>query len=130
MFPFNIQIEAPSALEENLGTADVLRRAYREGWIKGDIVVLPCDLITDLDPNELVKIWMVENAGFDCDMGKRNIDYANCREDDERRGGLGIWYDARGEGQIKGQGTFHHFATSLIKLKIDRNRFLGPGPAS
>ncbi|KAI5851437.1 nucleotide-diphospho-sugar transferase [Morchella snyderi] len=124
MFPFNIQVEAPSALDENLGTADVLRRAYREGWITGDIAVLPCDLITDLDPNELVKIWMVENAGFDCDMGKRNVDYANCREDDERRGGLGIWYDVRGEGQIKGQET------DFLALAPHREPSLGSTPES
>lgn len=75
----------------------------------GDFVVLPCDLVTDLEAQEVAKMWMVDQAGFDADMGKRGRRNTTAREDDGgRRGGFGVWYEAKGaEGSVKGQGESH-----------------------
>lgn len=101
-----IQVEPASSLNDNLGTADVLRIAYRKGWIKGDFAVLPCDLVTNLDAQEVAQLWMVEQAGFDGDMGQRSRRSQKGGDGDEgRRGGLGVWYETRGEGAVKGQET-------------------------
>lgn len=100
-----IQLEASSPLDDNLGTADVLRVAHRNGWITSDFVVLPCDLVTDIEPEEVMRIWMVDQAGFDGDMGNRGRRSSMAGEDDGgRRGGLGVWYETKGEGAVKGQG--------------------------
>lgn len=101
-----IQVEPASSLNENLGTADVLRIAYKKGWIKTDFAVLPCDLVTNLDAQEVAQLWMVEQAGFDADMGLRSRKSCKAGDADEgRRGGLGVWYETRGEGAVKGQET-------------------------
>lgn len=101
-----IQAEPASSLNDNLGTADVLRIAYKKGWIKSDFAVLPCDLVTNLDAQEVAQLWMVEQAGFDSDMGLRSRKSRKVGDADEgRRGGLGVWYETRGEGSVKGQET-------------------------
>lgn len=71
-----------------------------------DFVVLPCDLVTDLEAQEVAKMWMVDQAGFDADMGRRGRRNTTVREDDGgRRGGFGIWYETKGvDGSVKGQG--------------------------
>lgn len=49
---------------------------------------------------------MVEQAGFDSDMGLRSRRSRKVGDADEgRRGGLGVWYETRGEGAVKGQET-------------------------
>lgn len=101
-----MQAEPASSLNDNLGTADVLRIAYKKGWIKTDFAVLPCDLVTNLDAQEVAQLWMVEQAGFDSDMGLRSRKSRKVGDADEgRRGGLGVWYETRGEGAVKGQET-------------------------
>lgn len=117
-FPAAIQVEAPSSLDENLGTADVLRLAYNHGWIAGDFVVLPCDLVTDLEAEEVVKMWMIDQAGFDANISRRAR--KSTREDDGgRRGCLGVWYETKGvEGAIKGQGRLHFFYPLLLLLNL------------
>lgn len=101
----DIRVESPSSLDECLGTADVIRIAHRKGWINGDFAVLPCDLVTTIDAQEVVEMWMVEQAGFDSDLGRRpRMSEKVGDADDGRRGGLGIWYETRGEGAYKGMG--------------------------
>ncbi|CAZ86116.1 unnamed protein product [Tuber melanosporum] len=101
-----IRVESPSSLNDNLGTADVIRIAHKKGWIHGDFAVLPCDLVTTMDSQEVMEMWMVEQAGFDSDMGRRpRLSKKAGDADDGRRGGLGIWYETRGEGATKGMET-------------------------
>lgn len=75
----------------------------------GDFVVLPCDLITDLEAQQVAKMWMVDQAGFDSDLGGRGKKNTAAREDDGgRRGGFGVWYETNSvEGAAKGQGEIH-----------------------
>ncbi|RPA89868.1 hypothetical protein L873DRAFT_1671570 [Choiromyces venosus 120613-1] len=101
-----IRVESPSSLNDNLGTADIIRIAHKKGWIHGDFAVLPCDLITTMDSQEVMEMWMVEQAGFDSDMGRRpRLSKKAGDADGGRRGGLGIWYETRGEGATKGMET-------------------------
>ena len=100
-----IRVESPSSLNDNLGTADVIRIAHKKGWIHGDFAVLPCDLVTTVDSQKVMEMWMVEQAGFDSDMGRRpRLSKKAGDADDGRRGGLSIWYETRGEGATKGMG--------------------------
>lgn len=101
-----VQVEAASSLEDNLGTADVLRVAHQKGWLTSDLAVLPCDLITNLEPARVAELWMVMQAGFDSDLGRRSRMAKHPSDgEDGRRGMLGLWYEAMGEGAIKGQET-------------------------
>lgn len=62
--------------------------------------------MTNLDAQEVTQLWMVEQAGFDSDMGMRSRKSRKVGDADEgRRGGLGVWYETRGEGWVKGQET-------------------------
>jgi len=112
-----IRVESPSSLNDNLGTADVIRVAHKKGWIHGDFAVLPCDLVTTVDSQKVMEMWMVEQAGFDSDMGRRpRLSRKAGDADDGRRGGLSIWYETRGEGATKGMGMFCLFENGLLDL--------------
>lgn len=103
----------------------MLRLAYQHGWITGDFVVLPCDLVTNLNPKEMVEMWMADQAGFDANMSNRDRDLTAREDDGGRRGGLGVWYETKGvEGAVKGQGEIflYHLLSFRNILKTNRNR--------
>ncbi|KAF8477329.1 hypothetical protein BDZ91DRAFT_787895 [Kalaharituber pfeilii] len=98
-----IQFEAPSSLNDNLQSADILRIAHSKGWIKGDFVLLPCDIVAQgLGLQQLAQVWMVEQAAFG---GGGSIIRNGEDGRDGRRGPLGVWYGVGGEGAVKGQET-------------------------
>jgi translation initiation factor eIF-2B subunit gamma len=103
-------IVAPKDLTHETGTSDLFRLPEVQTAIKGDFVVLPCDLICELDGTSLADAWMVEQGGFagatgglDGDGGK--IASGPGGERLGRRGGLGVWYQTKGEGSKKGEET-------------------------
>jgi translation initiation factor eIF-2B subunit gamma len=101
-----VQVEAASAFDDNLGTADVIRVAYNKGWLNSDFAVVPCDLVTNLEGSRLAELWMVAQASFDADLGRRSRKYRTAGDgEDGRRGGLIVCYDTLGEGAVKGQET-------------------------
>jgi len=101
-----IQAEEASSINDNLGTADVLRIAFQKGWLNSDFSVIPCDLVTNLEGHRLAELWMVLQAGFDADLGRRSRRHRAAGDGvDGRRGGLVVCYDAMGEGAVKGQET-------------------------
>jgi translation initiation factor eIF-2B subunit gamma len=104
-----VQVEAASSLNDNLGTADVIRVAYKKGWLNSDFTVLPCDLVTSLEGHKLAELWMVTQAGFDADLGRRSRKHRSAGDrdaaDNGRRGALTVAYDTMGEGAMKGQET-------------------------
>ncbi|KAI5804604.1 hypothetical protein EDC01DRAFT_716098 [Geopyxis carbonaria] len=111
-----IQTEAASDINDNLGTADVLRVAYKNGWLNSDFAVLPCDLVTNLEGSKLAELFMVTQAGFDGDLGRRSRKSASAGDgEDGRRGGLAVWYDTMGEGAIKGQETDFVITSPIAK---------------
>lgn len=108
----NPQIEAPSSLNDNLQSADVLRAAHSKKWIKGDFVVLPCDLVAQgMGLQQIAQVWMVEQAAFGGGgSGCRNGEDGR----DGRRGVLGVWYGVGGEGAVKGQGEDYTLAGVVL----------------
>jgi len=53
---------APKDLDQNTGTAQIFRLPEVKDIIKGNFLVLPCDLICELGGENLVEAWMVKEA--------------------------------------------------------------------
>lgn len=67
--------------------------------ITQDFVILPCDLVSDVDGLSLLEAWMVTQSGFGAATGGltedgRPIPLGSGGEKIGRRGGLGVWYSA------------------------------------
>lgn len=103
-------IVAPRDLTHETGTSDLFRLPEVQSAIKGDFIVLPCDLICELDGTGLADAWMVEQGGFagatgGLDGDGSKIAFGAGGERLGRRGGLGVWYQTKGEGSKKGEET-------------------------
>jgi translation initiation factor eIF-2B subunit gamma len=102
-------ILAPEGLTHASGTGDLFRLPEVQAAVKGDFIVLPCDLVCELDGTSLVDAWMVEEAGLGAATGglgdSGELPMGVGGEKLGRRGGLGVWYQTKGEGSIKGQET-------------------------
>ncbi|KAL6707495.1 Translation initiation factor eIF-2B subunit gamma [Coniothyrium glycines] len=103
-------ILAPKDLTHETSTGDLFRLPEVQAVIKGDFIVLPCDLVCELDGTSLLDAWMVEqgglagaSGGLDHNGGK--IPFSAGGEKHGRRGGLGVWYQTKGEGTKKGAET-------------------------
>lgn len=100
---------APKDLTHETGTGHLFRLPEVQDAIKGDFIVLPCDIVCELDGTALADAWMVEEAGLGAasgglkDTGKIPIGVGG--EKLGRRGGLGVWYQTKGEGSKKGEET-------------------------
>ncbi|ORY59953.1 putative eukaryotic translation initiation factor EIF-2B subunit 3 [Pseudomassariella vexata] len=79
------ELLAPENLDENTGTAEILRLPEVRAKVTTDFLVLPCDLVCELGGDKLLQTWMVRAA----DRSALN--------DGSRRGsgGLGVWYDTK-----------------------------------
>ncbi|KAI9766889.1 MAG: hypothetical protein M1840_006186 [Geoglossum simile] len=100
---------APQGLTQNTGTAELFRLPEVRAIVTGDFIVLPCDLISELGGEGLLEAWMVLQAGLGgvtdgVGIGNSSKMSLNGKRGG-RRGGVGVWYDIRGEGGIKGQET-------------------------
>lgn len=103
-------ILAPKDLTHETGTGDLFRLPEVQNKIKGDFLVLPCDIICELEGTSLVDAWMIEQGGFAGASGGllengSNIAFGAGGEKGGRRGGLGVWYQTKEEGSKKGQET-------------------------
>ncbi|OCL10167.1 hypothetical protein AOQ84DRAFT_353667 [Glonium stellatum] len=102
-------ILAPEGLTHQTGTGEIFRLPEVQATITGDFIVLPCDLVCELDGASLVETWMVEEAGLGGATGGRKETRSATMgiggEKIGRRGGLGVWYQTKGEGSIKGEET-------------------------
>ncbi|CAO2652493.1 Nn.00g007760.m01.CDS01 [Neocucurbitaria sp. VM-36] len=103
-------ILAPKDLTHETGTGDLFRLPEVQSAIKGDFIVLPCDLVCELDGTALADAWMVEQGGFAGASGGLNengsrVPFGAGGEKLGRRGGLGVWYETKGEGSRKGEET-------------------------
>lgn len=103
-------IVAPKALIHETSTGDLFRLPEVQSAIKGDFIVLPCDLVCELDGTALADAWMVEQGGLAGASGGLNgygskIASGAGGEKLGRRGGLGVWYQTKGEGSRKGEET-------------------------
>ena len=112
-------ILSPENLSQNTPTAEILRHPRVQAAITGDFLVLPCDLVCELPGESLVEAWMIQQGG----LGGASLDsddYKGPRmglggETGGRRGGLGVWFETRGEDSTKGTETDFMITTSLRK---------------
>ena len=109
---------APVDLDQNTGTAQIFRLPEVREVVKGDFIVLPCDLVCELGGETLLESWMVKEAGLGgATGGSREFTgpkMAIGGEKGGRRGGLGVWYETKTETPIKGEET-DFIATSPIE---------------
>ena len=113
------KILAPQALDENTGTAQLLRLAEVREHVTGDFLVLPCDLVCELGGDKLLQAWMVKAASLSDTLGYRDFSPT------AQSGGLGVWYETRTGGTpIKGQET-DFIATAPLPRSI-----VPPDPSS
>ncbi|KAI9051375.1 hypothetical protein LZ554_004422 [Drepanopeziza brunnea f. sp. 'monogermtubi'] len=116
---------APKDLEQNTGTAEIFRLPEVRAVVKGDFIVLPCDLVCELGGESLLESWMIKEGGLGGATGGGHEftgpKMALGGEKGGRRGGLGVWYETKGETVIKGEET-DFIATSPIEA--------GPVPPS
>ncbi|KAL5615310.1 hypothetical protein BROUX41_005359 [Berkeleyomyces rouxiae] len=97
------EILAPADLTQTMGTAEILRLPELRSLVKGDFMVLPCDLVCELGGQKLLNAWMVQSASLGDVVG-----YEKLPGDSKitRSGGLGVFYETRGEiTRIKGEET-------------------------
>ncbi|KAH9869983.1 hypothetical protein J1614_006904 [Plenodomus biglobosus] len=103
-------ILAPADLTHETSTGDLFRLPEVQSAIKGDFVILPCDLVCELDGAALADAWMVEQGGLagasgGLDAYGSKIPSGAGGERLGRRGGLGVWYQTKGEDTKKGAET-------------------------
>lgn len=85
------ELVAPEGLDQNMGTAEILRLPEIQSLITSDFVILPCDLVCELGGDRLLQAWMVRADGRDFPRGG---------------GGLGVWYETKNTTPIKGETDF------------------------
>ena len=100
---------APADLDQNTGTAHIFRLPEIREVIKGDFIVLPCDLVCEFGGEVLLESWMIKQAGLGGATGGSE-EFTGPRmarggEKGGRRGGLGVWYETKGEITVKGEET-------------------------
>jgi len=115
-------ILAPKDLSHQTSTGDLFRLPELQNAIKGDFIVLPCDLVCELDGTALADAWMVEQGGFagasgGLDHNGSKIAFGAGGEKLGRRGGMGVWYQAKGEGSRKKEET-DFIATTPLPTSI------------
>ena len=89
-----VDVVAPKDLTQTTGTAEIFRLPEVKSAIKGDFLLLPCDLVCELDGVLLLKEWMVQHTGLACDLGSG------------LKGGLGVWYQTKGPENTKEETDF------------------------
>lgn len=103
---------APKDLDQNTGTAEIFRLPEVREIVKGDFIVLPCDLVCELGGETLLESWLVKEAAIGGTTGGSKEKMAT--EKSGRRGGIGVWYETKGETVIKGEET-DFIATSPLE---------------
>ncbi|KAF2725622.1 hypothetical protein K431DRAFT_215523 [Polychaeton citri CBS 116435] len=78
------EILAPKALTQTTGTAEILTLPEVQKAITSDFIILPCDLISELDGSSLVQQWMNLN---DLTLSSKNS---------KRKGGMSMFYPTQG----------------------------------
>lgn len=88
---------APEGLTHTSGTADIFRSPEVVKAIVSDFVVLPCDLISELDGSSLLHVWFTSQSGLgDAFAVQKNASHSTPGgEQSDRRGGLGVYYPAK-----------------------------------
>lgn len=91
--------------------------------ITGDFIVLPCDLVCELDGLSLLQEWMVAEGGLGAATGGlsphgRELPLGVGGEKRCRRGGLSVWYETKVENNMKKEETDFVISTPLPRSKV------------
>ncbi|CAK4029604.1 related to eukaryotic translation initiation factor subunit eIF2B-gamma [Lecanosticta acicola] len=78
------EILAPSDLTQTSGTGELLRLPEVQKAVTTDFVILPCDLISELEGSKIIQQWITLNSLSVTERGKK------------RKGGLGVFYPTYG----------------------------------
>ncbi|PNS17404.1 hypothetical protein CAC42_7087 [Sphaceloma murrayae] len=87
------EVLAPKELTLTTGTAELFRLEEVQAVIEMDFVVLPCDLVSELEGTRVLQTWMVMQGGLG-GAGHERMGLGGERSG--RRGGLGVWYPTKG----------------------------------
>ncbi|CAD0081764.1 unnamed protein product [Aureobasidium vineae] len=94
------ELLCPKDLTQTTGTAEIFRTPEVQKAIISDFIVLPCDLICDLEGSALLQSWMVLEAGLGGATGGmvdgQAVPMTMGGEKSGRRGGLAVWYPTKG----------------------------------
>ncbi|UNI24583.1 Translation initiation factor eIF-2B subunit gamma [Purpureocillium takamizusanense] len=95
-------ILAPADLDQNTGTAEILRLPEVRELIQSDFVILPCDLICELAGEKLLQAWMVKSASPTDLLSDSNLTNGHLAR---HNGGLTVWYNTKSTVTVKGEET-------------------------
>ncbi|POR34584.1 Translation initiation factor eIF-2B subunit gamma [Tolypocladium paradoxum] len=95
-------ILAPVDLDQNTGTAEILRLPEIRELVKADFIVLPCDLVCEIAGEKLLQAWMVKSASLTDVLGTNGF---NNGDQTRHSGGLGVWYNTETATPVKGEET-------------------------
>ncbi|KAK4616221.1 Translation initiation factor eIF-2B subunit gamma [Fulvia fulva] len=83
-----LEILAPRDLTQTTGTGALLRLPEVQSAITSDFVILPCDLISELDGIKLIQRWM--------ELSPINNSHRSTTNQLTHKGGLGVYYPTAG----------------------------------
>ncbi|KAK3990533.1 putative translation initiation factor eIF-2B subunit gamma [Cladorrhinum sp. PSN332] len=111
---------APKDLDQNTGTAEILRLPELQDRVKSDFLVLPCDLVCELGPDKLVAAWQVKAASLpDLIGGSPNPEQQRQQQQQQQRsGGLSVYYPTKTATPVKGEETDLLAAAYLPKSSV------------
>lgn len=91
---------APADLDQNSGTAEILRLPEVRSLIQSDFLVLPCDLVCELPGEKLLQAWMTTAASLPHILGAPSPASPTAPA---YNGGLGVWYETKNQNPVKGE---------------------------
>ncbi|PFH56754.1 hypothetical protein XA68_16046 [Ophiocordyceps unilateralis] len=104
-------ILAPAGLDQNTGTADILRMPQVRELVNTDFIVLPCDLVCELAGEQLLQAWMVKSASLAEILGVSSFSNGG---QTRHSGGLGVWFNTK--------------TTSTTRVKGEETDLIGTAP--
>lgn len=107
------EILAPKDLTQTTGTGELLRLPEVQKAITDDFVILPCDLVSELDGARMLELWMQLNP------------LALSAKNGEKKGGLSVWYPTYG---LEGISTKKDETDFLATVALEKPAV--PPPAS
>ncbi|KAK0651497.1 nucleotide-diphospho-sugar transferase [Cercophora newfieldiana] len=90
---------SPKDLDQNTGTAQILRLPEVQALVTSDFLVLPCDLVCELGADKLLQAWMVKSVSLASLLSHSGSPRAPAS------GGLGVWYPTKTATPVKGEET-------------------------
>ncbi|KAK3623408.1 Translation initiation factor eIF-2B subunit gamma [Elasticomyces elasticus] len=106
------EVLAPEGLEQTSGTAELLRLPEVQGVVTRDFVVLPCDLVSELDGSKVLQQWLTLNPS--------STSNSSNSKQSKRGGGMALYYPTHGREGI----------SSESKKVVDETDFLATVPIS